>query len=133
MKNYISVLIGALLMGGAVASAQDYDDIYYSSGSSSKAKKTEVVKKQTASTSSQASRNPYFSKYIGGADTTATIVYNDSQVVNGRDVDEYNRRYRNDEDAYYAEENAAGYAVTDSLNGEDFTYTDRIVKFYTLI
>ena len=130
MKNCISVLIGTLLLGSAVASAQDYDDIYYSAGSTKKENKAVEVKKQSGSTSSQASRNPYFSKYLGGTDTVATT-YSNSQVVNGRDVDEYNRRYRNDDmDAYYAEENAADYVVADSLSGSDFTYTDRIVKFH---
>ena len=130
MKNYISVLVGTLLMSSAVASAQDYDDIYYSAGSTKKENKAVEVKKQSGSTSSQASRNPYFSKYLGGTDTVATT-YSNSQVVNGRDVDEYNRRYRDDDmDAYYAEENAADYVVADSLGGSDFTYTDRIVKFH---
>lgn len=129
MKNYISVLVGTLLMSSAVASAQDYDDIYYSASSAKKENKTVEVKKQSGTSSNQTVRNPYFSKYLGGADTVVT--YNNSQVVNGRDVDEYNRRYKNDDmEAYYAEENAADYMVADSLSGSDFTYTDRIVKFH---
>ena len=58
MKNCISVLIGTLLLGSAVASAQDYDDIYYSAGATKKENKAVEVKKQSGSTSSQASRNP---------------------------------------------------------------------------
>lgn len=132
MKNYISILIGAMLMGGSLAQAQDYDDIYYDSGSSKKKSNAESVETQTQKTTrtTAASRNPYFSKY--SAAKTAEEVTSDTmpQIINGRDVDEYNRRYTSDQEAYYAEENAAAYIMTDSVENEDFVYTDRIVKYH---
>lgn len=123
MKKYVLTLIGALFMGNSMAVAQDYDDVYYDTGSSKK--KTEASVKVKNTGTNVAGKNPYFtqrSRTVVAVDTTA-------QVVNGRDVDEYNRRYADDAQQYYADE-AASYEMADSTAGGDFTYTDRIVKFH---
>ncbi|MGM9803254.1 MAG: hypothetical protein ACI308_03670 [Muribaculaceae bacterium] len=124
MKKYVLTLIGSLLLGAVTVQAQDYDDLYYDSGSSNKAKKTVKVKSDEAKV---VGRTTYFNHQKV---TPAVPVVADTatQVVNGRDVDEYNRRYADDADSYYAEEQAA-YEMADTTNG-DFTYTDRIVRFH---
>ena len=123
MKRYVLTIIGALLFGNSIAVAQDYDDVYYDTGSTKKKTETTVRTKQTGA--NVAGKNPYFTqkaKAVVAVDTAA-------QVVNGRDVDEYNRRYADDAQQYYSDE-AAAYEVADSTAGGDFTYTDRIVKFH---
>ena len=124
MKNYVLTLIGTLMLGNSIAVAQDYDDVYYDTGSS-KQKSEKSVKVKTADTN-VAGRNPYFTQK---SRPTTTPVDTAAQVINGRDVDEYNRRYADDAQQYYADE-AASYEVADSTSGSDFTYTDRIVKFH---
>lgn len=123
MKNYVLTLIGALLMSSSVAQAQDYDDVYYDTGSA-KQKTTAPVKVKKTGTG-VAAQNPYFTKK-SNRDLAADSA---SQVVNGRDVDEYNRRYADDAQQYYADE-AASYEMADSAGGSDFAYTDRIVRFH---
>ena len=44
-------------------------------------------------------------------------------MVNGRDVDEYNRRYADDAQQYYADESAS-YEIADSTQNNDFKYTE---------
>ena len=123
MKRYVLTIIGALLFGNSIAVAQDYDDVYYDTGSTKKKTETTVRTKQTGA--NVAGKNPYFTQKA----KTAVAVDTAAQVVNGRDVDEYNRRYADDAQQYYSDE-AAAYEVADSTAGGDFTYTDRIVKFH---
>lgn len=100
-------LIGALLLGYGCAIAQDYeDDIYFDGTSENKTTKVKVVTK----------RQPVANDYYADLSTTVTPI---SGVVNGRDVDEYNRRveplYEND---------------TTYLDGETFANTRRLERFH---
>ena len=126
MKSYIFTVISALVVGSGAVCAQDYDDIYYDTGSS-KAKENSIKVVKVKNSESDVVRNPYFSQ---NNVSQHSIVGNEgSQIVNGRDVDEYNRRYREESDAYYADEQSA-YMVADSVENRDFIYTDRMVKFH---
>ena len=101
-------LIGALLLGCGCAMAQDFeDDIYYDGSSNAKSTKTKVVTK-TYSTSTD---------YYGDLSTQVTPL---SGVVNGRDIDEYNRRT----DGYYMDDD------TVYLDDETFANTRRIERFH---
>ncbi len=122
MKSYILTLIGALVLGNSVVQAQDYDDVYYDT-KSSKQKTTTTVKTQKKAVDGS---NPYFSK---NASKTTILADTTARMVNGRDVDEYNRRYADDAQQYYADESAS-YEIADSTQNNDFKYTDRIVKFH---
>ena len=98
-------LICALLLGNCFAIAQDFeDDIYYDD---TKSTKTKVVTK----------RYPANSGYYGELSTQVTPI---NGIVNGRDVDEYNR-HTND---YYVEED------TIYLDNETFSNTRRIERFH---
>ncbi len=131
MKKYILTLLGSVVLGSAVSFAQDWDDIYYDTGAKNKSKDTEkkaaITIKKSSGTTSTAARNPYFT--VDTQKQTKSATSTSPQIVNGRDVDEYNRRYTDEQEAYYAEE-AAAYAAGDSANIEDFAYTDRLVKFH---
>ena len=105
MNYKLFTLMGALLAGCACVMAQDYeDDIYYDG--SKETKTVKVVTKQV----------PPSSGYYGELTTQVTPL---TGVVNGRDVDEYNRRYNNydESDTVY-------------LTEEEFANTRRIEKFH---
>lgn len=105
MNYKLFTLMGALLVGCACVMAQDYeDDIYYDG--SKETKTVKVVTKQV----------PPSSGYYGELTTQVTPL---TGVVNGRDVDEYNRRYNNydESDTVY-------------LTEEEFANTRRIEKFH---
>ena len=74
-------LIGALLIACCGLMAQVYEDDIYYDGSSEVNKTTKVVVKQA----------PASSGYYGTLQTQVTPI---SGVVNGRDVDEYNRHQK---------------------------------------
>ncbi|MBR5030239.1 MAG: hypothetical protein IKX63_03950 [Muribaculaceae bacterium] len=105
MNYKLLSLCGALLLGSGLAMAQDYDDdIYYDGGSDTKTVK--VVTKQA----------PPATGYNG---TLSTQVVPINGVVNGRDVDEYNRRNEifDENDTVYIED-------------EEFANTRRIERFH---
>lgn len=98
-------LFGALLLGSGLAMAQDFeDDIYYDGSNDTKTVK--VVTKPT----------PPIPGYEG---TLRTQVMPINGVVNGRDVDEYNRRN------IHVDENDTVY-----LEDEAFANTRRIERFH---
>ena len=101
-------LITALLLGSGWAIAQDYeDDIYYDGKSEVKTTRpTKVV-----------TQRQNMGNYYGELSTTVTPL---SGVVNGRDVDEYNRHT----DRYYMEDD------TVYLDNESFANTKRIERFH---
>ena len=99
-------LIGALLIGCGGLMAQVYEDDIYYDGSSEVNKTTKVVVKQA----------PASSGYYGTLQTQVTPI---SGVVNGRDVDEYNRRV----DVYT--ENDTTY-----IDDDTFANTRRIERFH---
>ena len=96
-------LIFALLLGCGCAMAQDYEDDIYYDGKTEPAKPKVIEKRQQTVTS--------------GSVVPTPPVYG---VVNGRDVDEYNRRI----DGYYNEDD------TVILDDDVFANTRRIEKFY---
>ena len=105
MNYKLLSLMGALLVGCGCAMAQDYeDDIYYDGKTETKTVK--VVTKQM----------PVSSGYYGELSTQVTPL---TGVINGRDVDEYNRRIE------YYDENDTVY-----LNDEEFANTRRIERFH---
>ncbi|MDY6411935.1 MAG: hypothetical protein SPL28_02930, partial [Bacteroidales bacterium] len=99
-------LIGALLIGCGGLMAQVYEDDIYYDDSSEVNKTTKVVVKQA----------PASSGYYGTLQTQVTPI---SGVVNGRDVDEYNRRV----DVYT--ENDTTY-----IDDDTFANTRRIERFH---
>ena len=105
MNYKLLSIIGALLLGCGLATAQNFEDDIYYDGSSQE--KTKTVTKKAPTTSG----------YSGYMTTQVTPL---SGVVNGRDVDEYNRRT----DGYYDESD------TTYLDGEDFANTRRIERFH---
>lgn len=101
-------LITALLLGCGWATAQDYeDDIYYDG--KSEVTTTRPVKVVTK-------RQPQ-GEYYGQLSTTVSPI---SGIVNGRDVDEYNRHT----DGYYLEDD------TVYIDKESFSNTRRIERFH---
>ena len=106
MNYKLLSLIGALLLGCGCAMAQDYeDDIYYDG--KNETSKVKVVSRY----------QPVATDYSTSMATTVTPVYG---VVNGRDVDEYNRRI---DTTYYDND-------TTYLDGEMFGNTRRIERFH---
>lgn len=105
----------ALSSASMPAWSQDYDDIYYdASTSGKKAEKATVVKAQQPKRVVVRSNQPY----------TVTIQPG-SNIVNGRDVDEYNRRGGYDNYGY------ADTASIDTLAEQgNFANTQRIERFY---
>lgn len=99
-------LIGALLIGYGGSMAQDFEDDIYYDGSSDAKKTTKVVVKPA----------PAASGYYGTLQTQVTPL---NGVVNGRDVDEYNRRY----DVYTEGD-------TTYIDDDTFANTRRIERFH---
>ena len=102
MMRRLLILLGVVAVSAASGAwAQDYDDIYYDS---SKAKK-----EATQASKQKPAKNEDY--------------YYSSNIINDRDVDEYNRRGN-----YAVYQDTLAY---DTLqNGNDFQYTDRIKRFY---
>ncbi len=113
MKYRLLTLLGLMALSSASMPAwsQDYDDIYYdASTSGDKAAKTTVTKQQPKRVVVR-SNQPY----------TVTIQPS-SNIVNGRDVDEYNRR---------GNYSYADTASIDTLAEQgNFANTQRIERFY---
>lgn len=100
-------LIAAMLLGCGCAMAQNYeDDIYYDGSSEPSTTKVKVTRQSTMPNT-----------YYGEMSTTVTPI---NGVVNGRDIDEYNRRT----DRYYAEDD------TVYLEDEAFANTRRIERYH---
>ena len=108
------LLLAALLIAAAPAGmawAQDYDDIYYDSSQEIKTTQktvTTVTVDETDDDGVTYTNLPYF--------------------VEERDVDEYNRRYTYDDYGYgvaYTTEE-----VEDTVETEDFEYTERVRRFH---
>lgn len=107
MNTKLLTLIWTLVLGvGISAYAQDYDDIYYDTSASQKKQNVTVIK--TTKTTVQP------------AYQVTTITTN---VENGRDIDEYNRRGESYE-KYYYDENDSTYTEQSA-----FTNTERIERF----
>ena len=116
MNYKLMSLMGALIVGFGFAMAQDYeDDIYYDGNKDTKTVK--VVTKQVSPSTG----------YNSGLYTQVTPL---SGVVNGRDVDEYNRRfgYYDVNDTVYL--NDSTYLNDSVYYGSDFANTRRIERFH---
>ena len=106
------------------AAAQDYDDIYYDSSNDDVA----TVKEEKAHEAQvvDVSDNDLVANYLT-ADQTAGWKGN---VVDERDVDEYNRQG----DYYAAQSEMADTVAADTVdissNGDTFQYTERIRRFH---
>lgn len=127
MKRNIQALAAIVILGSFIAvSAQNYDDIYYNPKKSQKQGTTI----NNANDSYYQYNNSYNAnvKNYTKTDTTATGI--------NMDVDEYNRRgdseyYPQDslqDTTYYAPQNESAVQQNDDQN--DFTYTERIRKYY---
>ncbi len=100
-------IIAAMLLGCGCAMAQNYeDDIYYDGSSEPSTTKVKVTRKSTMPNT-----------YYGEMTTTVTPL---NGVVNGRDIDEYNRRT----DRYCAEDD------TVYVEDEAFANTRRIERYH---
>lgn len=107
--NLKMFLISALVVSGVGRmAAQDFDDIYYDSSHSNTSKTTSATTVAPANNS-----------------------YNYAGTVNGRDIDEYNRRGTTNgnytaqqPDTVYSDNGGAGNGYS------DYTYTMRIQRFY---
>ena len=128
MKLYSKFMTSAVVMmaaGVLSSNAQFYDDIYYNP------KKTNTVKAEVK----------YVEKNTQPKKNEATVYIIDkdnntnSNIVNGRDIDEYNRRYTSNY------EYGTGGTSTDSItvaiadlqaydNSDDYQYSRRIQAFY---
>lgn len=108
MNYKLLSLFGAVLLGSGLAMAQDYEDDIYYDGEKDEVKTTKVVTRKAPATNLYAS-----------AATLSTQVTPLEGVVNGRDVDEYNRRYEGieEEDTTY-------------LSDDAFANTRRIERFH---
>lgn len=115
MRFGVLTLLGAFaLSSGVMTSAQDYDDIYYNS-TQSKPKVETKVSRQNVKKSASSEVLP---QYSVGNDT----------YVNGRDVDEYNRR-----GAKYEKElvnQVDSDSIYNNADGDLFTNTEKIEKFH---
>lgn len=127
MKSNLTIIaLAAMLSTGVVASAQDYDDIYYDASKEAKVEKPRVVVTESYD----------YSNGYSNTDVT-TYQYDNSyvaaEIVNGRDVDEYNRRGSYDE--YYVTESdtttttTTTVTTTTTTTAPDYTYTTRIRRF----
>ena len=84
--------------------AQDYDDIYYDASKDTKIEKpkaTSSSSKQVEVYSVADDNNDYQYNAYAASDAAINNYSSGSEIVNGRDVDEYNRRYT-DEEVYEA-------------------------------
>lgn len=130
MKMYSKILaVGTILMLASVlsSSAQFYDDLYYNPKKANKVTKVKVKK---------SGNNQQI--YIQPQQDDVTIYYEDidyNNIVNGRDVDEYNRRYTTNADygEEWTREDSIAMAREDLATyggSDDYKYSRRIQAFY---
>ena len=128
-------LLNMLLMSCATTfsvAAQDYDDIYYdSSQESASPAKVETVESDNAKQAVLTVDDGVVADYFT-ADQTAD--WNGGNIVDLRDVDEYNRRGGGNS-GYAGQDETAGEVAADSSaiageNGDTFQYTERIRRFH---
>lgn len=116
MRFGVLTLLGVFAMSsGFMASAQDYDDIYYNSTKSQPKVETKVSKQNVKRVVNSNQSLPQYR------------VNNDENYINGRDVDEYNRR-----GAKYEQE-MRSLSDSDSIYNADsdvFANTEKIEKFH---
>lgn len=119
MKYRLLTLLGLIALSGASMPAwsQDYDDVYYDAKKDN-AEKT-ILKPAATQVKSQPQR-----VVISGSQPYKVTVQRSSDIVNGRDVDEYNRRNN------YENYDTTGYASAFNENQGDFSNTQRIERFY---
>ena len=125
--------------------AQDYDDIYYDASKDTKIEKpkaTSSSSKQVEVYSVADDNNDYQYNAYAASDAAINNYSSGSEIVNGRDVDEYNRRYTDEEvyeapadDSSLAQNSSAAssqqYSESYATDGsDDYTYTKRIRAFY---
>lgn len=125
--------------------AQDYDDIYYDASKDTKIEKpkaTSSSSKQVEVYSVADDNNDYQYNAYAASDAAINNNSSGSEIVNGRDVDEYNRRYTDEEvyevpadDSSLAQNSSAAssqqYSESYATDGsDDYTYTKRIRAFY---
>lgn len=102
-----------------IANAQDYDDIYYNSDKKASKKVTTVTTTSNA-TKVIVTQRPSNAYTIVNT-TNNKAQKNGATYVNGRDIDEYNRRYSSDDEIQNQDT---------IVNDADFQYTERIQKYH---
>ncbi len=119
MKYRLLTLLGLIALSGASMPAwsQDYDDVYYDAKKDN-GEKT-ILKPAATQVKSQPQR-----VVVSGSQPYKVTIQSGSNIVNGRDVDEYNRRNGYE---YY---DTTGYASALDENQGDFSNTQRIERFY---
>lgn len=129
--NLLNMLLMSCVTTFSVA-AQDYDDIYYdSSQESASPAKVETVESDNAKQAVLTVDDGVVADYFT-ADQTAD--WNGGNIVDLRDVDEYNRRGGGNS-GYAGQDETAGEVAADSSaiageNGDTFQYTERIRRFH---
>ncbi len=118
MKYRLLTLLGLIALSGVSMPAwsQDYDDVYYDA---KKDNREQTISKPAAA---QVKSQPQRVVISGNQPYKVTVQSNSSNIINGRDVDEYNRR--KNYDCYDT------IAYDNQLAGSDFSNTQRIERFY---
>lgn len=119
MKYRLLTLLGLIALGSSsmLSWSQDYDDVYYDSKKDNGTKA--VLKPAATQVKSQPQR-----VVINSTQPYKVTIQRGSNIVNGRDVDEYNRR------GNYSYENYDTTAYSSDSNQADFSNTERIERFY---
>lgn len=119
------IFIAAFLIALPLCSYAQYDDMYFVPGKE---------KAKTAATAAASVETESLTVSDSNEQKMTQPVQAESSVVNGRDVDEYNRRYRSYDsddsaDAEDAQTEKGGDASDSQTSDVDYQYTKRILLF----